>query len=167
MRACKHAYVNAVFKALETDCQHSGRSRWERNAKQPWMLACPVSAVEKHSPARRYAFNPSTWEAEAGGFLGSRPAWSTKWVPGQPGLYKETLSWKKNTVLFAIQLKRLGFCHIHFIYLFIYLFHVYEYTAAVFRHTGRRYQITLQMVVSHHVGAGNWTQDLWESSQCS
>jgi hypothetical protein len=25
-----------------------------------------------------HAFNPSTWEAEAGEFLGSRPAWSTK-----------------------------------------------------------------------------------------
>jgi hypothetical protein len=24
------------------------------------------------------AFNPSTWEAEAGGFLRLRPAWSTK-----------------------------------------------------------------------------------------
>jgi hypothetical protein len=32
-----------------------------------------------------HAFNPSTWEAEAGGFLSSRPAWSTEWVPGQPG----------------------------------------------------------------------------------
>jgi hypothetical protein len=41
-----------------------------------------------------HAFNPSTWKAEAGGFLSSRPAWSTKWVPGQPGLYRETLSWK-------------------------------------------------------------------------
>jgi hypothetical protein len=30
----------------------------------------------------------------------------------------------------------------------IYLFYVYEYTVAV------------QMVVSHHVVAGNWTQDL-------
>jgi hypothetical protein len=39
-----------------------------------------------------HTFNPSTWEAEAGGFLSSRPAWSTKWVPGQPGLYRETLS---------------------------------------------------------------------------
>jgi hypothetical protein len=38
-----------------------------------------------------HAFNPSTREAEAGGFLSSRPAWSTKWVPGQPGLYRETL----------------------------------------------------------------------------
>jgi hypothetical protein len=41
-----------------------------------------------------HAFNPSTWEAEAGGFLSSRPAWSTEWVPGQPGLHRETLSRK-------------------------------------------------------------------------
>jgi hypothetical protein len=41
-----------------------------------------------------HTFNPSTWEAEAGGFLSSRPAWSTKWVPGQPGLHRETLSRK-------------------------------------------------------------------------
>jgi hypothetical protein len=27
-----------------------------------------------------HAFNPSTWEAEAGGFLSSRPAWSTEGV---------------------------------------------------------------------------------------
>jgi hypothetical protein len=43
-----------------------------------------------------HAFNPSTQEAEAGGFLSSRPAWSTKGVPGQPGLYRETLSSKTN-----------------------------------------------------------------------
>ena len=42
-----------------------------------------------------HAFNHSTREAEAGVFLSSRPAWSTKWVPGQPGLYRETLSKKK------------------------------------------------------------------------
>jgi hypothetical protein len=41
-----------------------------------------------------HAFNPSTQETEAGRFLSSRPAWSTKWVPGQPGLYRETLSRK-------------------------------------------------------------------------
>jgi hypothetical protein len=39
-------------------------------------------------------FNPNTWEAEAGRFLSLRPAWSTEWVPGQPGLYRETLSRK-------------------------------------------------------------------------
>jgi hypothetical protein len=36
-----------------------------------------------------HAFNPNTWEPEAGGFLSSRPVWSTKWVPGQPGLTKK------------------------------------------------------------------------------
>jgi len=44
-----------------------------------------------------HAFNPSTWEAEADGFLSSRPAWSTEGVPGQPGLYRETLSQKNKT----------------------------------------------------------------------
>jgi hypothetical protein len=43
-----------------------------------------------------HAFNPSTWEAEAGRFLSSRPAWSTEWVPGQPGLHRETLPRKPN-----------------------------------------------------------------------
>jgi hypothetical protein len=43
-----------------------------------------------------HAFNTSTWEVEAGGFLSSRPAWSTKWVPGQPGLHRETLFRKNN-----------------------------------------------------------------------
>jgi hypothetical protein len=41
-----------------------------------------------------HTFNPSTLEAEAGGFLSSRPAWSTEWVPGQPGLHRKTLSRK-------------------------------------------------------------------------
>jgi hypothetical protein len=39
-----------------------------------------------------HAFNLSTWEALASRFLSSRPAWATEWVPGQPGLYRETLS---------------------------------------------------------------------------
>jgi hypothetical protein len=38
---------------------------------------------------------------------------------------------------------------------FIYLFYVYEYTVAVFRHIRRGHQIPLQMVVSHHVVTGN------------
>jgi hypothetical protein len=44
-----------------------------------------------------HTFNPSTWEAEADGFLSLRPAWSTKWDPGQSGLYRETLSQKNKT----------------------------------------------------------------------
>jgi hypothetical protein len=49
-----------------------------------------------------HAFNPSTQEAEAGEFLSSRPAWYTKWVPGQPGLYKETLSRKTKIIMTII-----------------------------------------------------------------
>jgi hypothetical protein len=49
----------------------------------------------------------------------------------------------------------------------IYLFHECEYTFTVFRHTIRGHRIPLQMVVSHHVVAGNRIQDLWKSSQCS
>jgi hypothetical protein len=60
------------------------------------------------------------------------------------------------------------YCFPNFFFLMlINLFHVYEYTVAVFRHTRRRHWIPLQMVVSHHVVAGNWTQDLRKNSQCS
>jgi hypothetical protein len=40
-----------------------------------------------------------------------------------------------------------------FLKLFIY-FYVCEYTVAVFRHTRRGHQVSLQRVVSHHVVAG-------------
>ena len=46
-----------------------------------------------------HAFDPSTWEAEVGRFLSSRPAWSTEWVPRQPGLYRETLSRKNQKII--------------------------------------------------------------------
>jgi hypothetical protein len=36
-----------------------------------------------------YSLNSSTQEAEAGESLSLRPAWSTAWVPGQPGLQRE------------------------------------------------------------------------------
>jgi hypothetical protein len=77
-----------------------------------------------------HAFNPSTWEAEAGGFLSSRTARTTQRNPVSKN--------KKQ------QQKK--------IYLFIYL---YEYTVAVFRHTRIGHLIPLQMVVNHHVVAGN------------
>jgi hypothetical protein len=49
----------------------------------------------------------------------------------------------------------------------IYLLIIRKCTVAVFRHTGRGHQISLQMVVSHHMVAGNWTQDLQKNSQFS
>jgi hypothetical protein len=47
----------------------------------------------------------------------------------------------------------------------IYLFIICKYTVAVFRHSRRGSQISLGMVVSHHVVAGIWTPDLRKSSQ--
>jgi hypothetical protein len=38
---------------------------------------------------------PALREAEMGGFLSSRPDWSTELVPGQPRLHRETLSQKQ------------------------------------------------------------------------
>jgi hypothetical protein len=45
-----------------------------------------------------HTFNPSSREAEAGRFLSLRPAWSTKWVLGQPELYREILSQEKKCI---------------------------------------------------------------------
>jgi hypothetical protein len=43
---------------------------------------------------------------------------------------------------------------------------IHKYTVAVFKCTRTGHQISLQMVVSHHVVAGIWTQDLQKSRQC-
>ena len=101
-------------------------------------------------------FNLSNWEAEAGVFLSSRPCWSTEWVPGQPRLYRETLSQKIKQTNKQKTNKQTNKR--------FYLFYIHdEYTVAVYR----GHWIPLQMAVSHHVVAGNWTQDLWKSNQCS
>ena len=42
------------------------------------------------------AFDPTTQEAEAGESLISRPAWFTKWVLGQLGLYRDSVLKNKN-----------------------------------------------------------------------
>jgi hypothetical protein len=43
------------------------------------VLIHTIDIKKKRKPGVvEYAFNPSTWEAEAGRFLSSRPAWSTK-----------------------------------------------------------------------------------------
>ena len=52
-----------------------------------------------------------------------------------------------------------------FVFLKIYLFIICKYTVAVFRHSRRGSQISLQMVLSHHVVAGIWTPDLRKSSR--
>ena len=62
-----------------------------------------------------HAFNLSTWEAEAGGFLSSRPAWFTKWVPGQPGIHRETLSRGKTKSLKLMSHKYWQFVYAFFV----------------------------------------------------
>ena len=47
----------------------------------------------------------------------------------------------------------------NFLFLKIYLFNICEYIVAVFRHSRRGCQISLLMVVSYHVVAGDWTRD--------
>jgi hypothetical protein len=66
-------------------------------SKASWALNKMRDGVSKSKVSRAvvvHAFNPSTWKAETGVFLSSKPAWSTEWVPGQPGLHRETLSRK-------------------------------------------------------------------------
>ena len=56
------------------------------------------SVILRHSQVVvPHTHNSSSQELEAGRSLSSRLAWSTEWVPGQPGLYRETLSWKTKT----------------------------------------------------------------------
>jgi hypothetical protein len=64
-----------VFSTPEPSRQPLPQVEFERMKQMPGVVA--------------HAFNPSTWEAEAGKFLSSRPAWSTEGVPGQPGLYQK------------------------------------------------------------------------------
>ena len=52
-------------------------------------------------------------------------------------------------------------------FLKIYLFIICKCSVAVFRHSRRRRQISLRIVVSHHVVAVKLIQDLWKISQCS
>jgi hypothetical protein len=52
-----------------------------------------------------------------------------------------------------------------FFFLVLFIFILCKYTVAVFRHSRRGSQISLWMVVSHHVVAGIWTLDLRKSSR--
>jgi hypothetical protein len=74
--------------------------------------------------------------------------------------------WELNFRTSAVsgQLVLLSLCSRWFKDLFII---IHKYTVAVFWHTRRGHQISLRMVVSHHVVSGIWTQDLQKSSLCS
>jgi hypothetical protein len=78
----------AIDVVINSTIPNSSIAPYKRQLQRNWKkgMTLPVA----------HAFNPSTREAEAGRFLSSKPAWSTKRVPGQPRLYRETLSGKKN-----------------------------------------------------------------------
>jgi hypothetical protein len=77
--------------------RRKGHQRGDHSMDCPhprWMLQSPDFNSEIQLGVVVHAFNPSTREAEAGRFLSSRPAWSTKWVPGRKTLSQKTQ--KKN-----------------------------------------------------------------------
>jgi hypothetical protein len=61
----------------------------------------------------------------------------------------------------------MGVCVLCYFLKKINSFIICKYAVAVFRHSRRGCQISLRMVVSHHVVAGIWTQDLRKSSRWS
>jgi hypothetical protein len=69
----------------------------------------------------------------------------------------EVLPWWRHSFFF--------FLIYFYFYFYFYLFIICKYTVAVFRHSRRGSQISLWMVVSHHVVSGIWTPDLWKSSR--
>ena len=88
-------YNHSIKKILLVEQSSKPSVTWEGMAEdESWRQhsETPVSKSKTSRAVMAHAFNPSAWEAEAGGFLSSRSAWSPEWVPGQPGLYRETLS---------------------------------------------------------------------------
>jgi hypothetical protein len=61
--------INALTKNYYTH-RHTHTSLSKNKTKQ--------NKTKNRQAVVVHAFNPSTWEAEAGGFLSSRSAWSTK-----------------------------------------------------------------------------------------
>ena len=56
---------------------------------------CGAGLCSQHSGVR--GGQSSEFEASLVYRVSSRPVWSTEWVPGQPGLHRETLSCKNKT----------------------------------------------------------------------
>jgi hypothetical protein len=77
----------------------NNRQQWARDLTLPSHSIWQTLRQDPKDESRAWWGTPliPTREAEAGRFLSSRPAWSTEWVPGQPGLLRETLSWKNKT----------------------------------------------------------------------
>jgi hypothetical protein len=63
----------------EEEEEEEKRRKRKKKQKEPIASTAAPKEVNKQSHFLvAHASNPSTWEAEAGRFLSSRPAWSTK-----------------------------------------------------------------------------------------
>ena len=76
---CEHKKAKGNFQDRATQWDHASKK---------------INSINRSWVVVAHAFNPSTCEAEAGRFLSARTAWCTMWFPGQPRLYRETLSRK-------------------------------------------------------------------------
>jgi hypothetical protein len=63
---------------LEAHLVYRESSRTSRVAQRNPVFKNQKKKKKKKPGVVAHAFNPSTWEAEAGEFLSSRPAWSTE-----------------------------------------------------------------------------------------
>jgi hypothetical protein len=91
----KRGYFNIMLVGAISTCQWKStikRMRFHRSIEKIMMIYIWIWILDfilqlypeidnSGQAVVAHAFNPSTWEEEAGGFLSSRPAWSTKWVP--------------------------------------------------------------------------------------
>jgi hypothetical protein len=78
--------VNGLYPLRSLYLEYTGNTKKDADSSRTiilgpavpgvgYMLAYPGGLGKKFVAP---AFNPSTWEAEAGRFLSSRPAWSTE-----------------------------------------------------------------------------------------
>ena len=80
------AGVGGIFYALVSCLIEIRKAWWRRLLLLTGCALLVFMVIFTGDPAQKdvkpgvvvHAFNPSTWEAEAGCFLSSRPAWSTK-----------------------------------------------------------------------------------------
>jgi hypothetical protein len=62
----------------ERSGQRKGNEDWVLRDEEELTAEKDTQKWQKGRAVVAHAFNLSTWEAEAGGFLSSRPAWTTK-----------------------------------------------------------------------------------------
>jgi hypothetical protein len=71
--------LGSIAVNLDLSLHEEWRNLWwkESGSRAALRMKADITTLEDSQAVVAHAFSPSTWEAEAGGFLGSRPAWST------------------------------------------------------------------------------------------